>query len=149
MHKILLKTKILTFVVAATVFSTVFSQPAFAVCSPNEQAVSIDYGIEGTHESTDKDGHKIFCVPIDKSGDINKNPIIVVLKVAVRFLIAGVGLAVVGGIIFGGFTYMTARANAGQVEKGEDIIRNAIIGLILYVFMFALLNWLIPGGIFT
>ncbi len=86
------------------------------------------------------------CVP-KSSTTISGNPIIGLLRTLIQFLAAGIGIALAGGIIFGGIVYMTARANPQQVQKAEEIIRNAIIGIALYVFMFAILNFLIPGGI--
>jgi hypothetical protein len=150
-QKFLLKTKILSFVAVAMVFSVALSQPVFATCDVPADYQQISINIPGAEKQSD--GSYCFRVRGDANGDgvvdINDNPIINILKGFAQFLAVGVGLAVVGGIIFGGFTYMTARADAGQTQKGEEIIRNAIIGLLLYIFMFALLNWVIPGGIFA
>lgn len=60
-----------------------------------------------------------------------------------------VGAGVVGTIIFGGLTYMTARDNAAQAEKGVKIIRTAIIALICFIFAATLISFLIPGGLFS
>lgn len=64
-----------------------------------------------------------------------------------RFLSIAVGIAVVAGITFGGITYSTSRGNPGQAQKGVTIITNSILGLVLYFLMFAIVNFLIPGGI--
>jgi hypothetical protein len=66
-----------------------------------------------------------------------------------NWLAVGVVIAVVGGIIYGGITYGTAGGNAEQSKKGMGIIRNAFIALILYFAMFTLVNFLVPGGLFT
>lgn len=87
------------------------------------------------------------CLPIGNS--VDNNIIFVLLKNILQFLAAGVGLAVAGGIIFGGYLYITARANASQVEKAKTVIINSVIGLLLFVFMYAILQFLIPGGVFT
>ena len=65
------------------------------------------------------------------------------------FLSVGVGIAVVGGIAIGGITYATSQGNPAGTQKGIMIITNAIIGLILYLLMFALLQFLVPGGVFS
>jgi hypothetical protein len=44
--------------------------------------------------------------------------------------------------------YITARANAAQVQKGQDMIINSVIGLFLFIFMYAILQFIIPGGVF-
>ncbi len=86
------------------------------------------------------------CIPIG-DGDVNSNIIIVVLKIVLAFLGGGIGIAIVMGIVYGGFLYMTARADAGQVKKGEEVIRNAVIALLAFLGMAAILNFLVPGGV--
>lgn len=66
-----------------------------------------------------------------------------------NFLAIGVSVAVVGGIIYGAITYMTAGGSPERAKKGLEIIRNAVIALVLYFAMFALLNFLVPGGLFS
>jgi hypothetical protein len=66
-----------------------------------------------------------------------------------NFLAIGVGIAVTIGIVYGGLMFMTARGNSGQTQKGVTIITNAVVGLLLYIFMYAIINFLVPGGLFT
>lgn len=72
-----------------------------------------------------------------------------VLITIVNWLAVGVTLAVIGGIIYGAIMYTTSGGNPQQAQKAMGIIRNAFIALILYFIMWALLNWLIPGGLFS
>jgi hypothetical protein len=67
----------------------------------------------------------------------------------ITFLSIGVGIAVVAGIAVGGVTYSLAQGNPAGAQKGITIITNAIVGLVLYLLMFALLQFLIPGGILS
>lgn len=67
---------------------------------------------------------------------------------AINVLSALVGLAIVGSIIFGGIQYQTARDNSSQVSAAKNRIAMAILSLFLYFFAYALLQWLVPGGIF-
>lgn len=63
-------------------------------------------------------------------------------------LLAGiVGVAVVGGIAWGGMLYTTSNGNSAKAQQGITTIVNAIIGLFLFIFLFALTNFLVPGGI--
>lgn len=90
------------------------------------------------------------CVPINNSStQVSDNPIFFYLKNFLYFLAGGVGLAVVGGIVAGAYMYITARANAAQTQKGQTMILNSVIALFLFIFMYAILQFLIPGGIFT
>jgi|JI10StandDraft_1071094.scaffolds.fasta_scaffold16980_7 hypothetical protein len=67
----------------------------------------------------------------------------------IRFLSIGVGIAVVAGIAVGGITYSVSQGNPSGTQKGITIITNSIVGLLLYLLMFAILQFLIPGGILT
>lgn len=67
----------------------------------------------------------------------------------IRFLSIAVGIAVVGGIAFGGITYATAQGNPSGTQKAITIITNSIVGLMLYLLMFAILQFLIPGGVLS
>lgn len=67
----------------------------------------------------------------------------------IRFLSIGVGIAVVAGIAIGGVTYTMSQGNPAGAQKGMTIIFNAIIGLVLYLLMFSLLQFLVPGGVLS
>ena len=79
------------------------------------------------------------------SGNILEN----VLIQAINWMAAGVTIAVIGGIIYGAILYTSSGGNPEQSKKAMGIIRNAFIALIMYFAMWALLNWLVPGGLFN
>jgi hypothetical protein len=62
---------------------------------------------------------------------------------------AGVGVLAVLGVVWAAVLYTTADDRADQVKKAKDMIWNVVFGLIAFGLMYALLNFLIPGGIFT
>lgn len=66
-----------------------------------------------------------------------------------NWLAVGVSIAVVAGIIYGAILYTTSGGAQDRAKKGIDTIRNAVIALILYFAMFSLLNFLVPGGLFS
>ncbi len=72
-----------------------------------------------------------------------------VLVQILNWLAVGVTIAVIGGIIYGAIMYTTSGGNSEQSKKAMGIIYNAFIALALYFAMWALLNWLVPGGIFN
>jgi uncharacterized membrane protein len=57
-----------------------------------------------------------------------------------------VGYLSVAFIIRGGFKYMTAIGEAGEIEKAKTIIKNAVIGLVISIFSVAIVNF-ISGAI--
>lgn len=70
------------------------------------------------------------------------------LAQGINILTAVAGLAIVGSIIFGGIQYTTAGGNASQVSAAKTRITVSVASIILLAFGYALLQWLIPGGIF-
>ena len=77
------------------------------------------------------------------------NPIITIMLTIVSWMTGLVSLAAVGGILYGGILYTTAQDNAGQTQKGILFIVNATIGLVLWFAAYALINYIVPGGVFT
>ncbi len=79
---------------------------------------------------------------------LQKNPIVKDLNTIVNFLSALVGVVVVGVIILGGIQFATAGDKAEAVSAAKTRIVNGVIALVAYLFIFAFLQWLIPGGLF-
>ncbi|HEY8886518.1 MAG TPA: hypothetical protein VIM31_03425 [Candidatus Microsaccharimonas sp.] len=72
-----------------------------------------------------------------------------VLLLAINILTAGVGIAAIGGIIYGSILYTSAGGSPEQVKKAMQVITNVVIGVVAYALMFSGLNFLIPGGLFN
>jgi len=87
-------------------------------------------------------------VDINKDG-VENSGIWSLLLTAINILTAGIGLAALGGIIYGSILYTTAGGSPEQVKKALEFIRNVVIGLVAYALMFAVLNFIIPGGLFS
>lgn len=66
---------------------------------------------------------------------------------ALKILTALVGVAAVGALVYAGILYSSASNDSSQVSKAKTIIRDTVIGIVVYGFMFLILNWLIPGGV--
>jgi len=67
----------------------------------------------------------------------------------INFLAVGVGIAVVGGIIWGGMLYASSNGDINKSRQGVRVIVNAIVGLILFMFTYAIVDFLVPGGFFA
>lgn len=66
----------------------------------------------------------------------------------INFLAALVGVAVVVSIIIGGIQYGSSGGDPSKVTAAKNRIRNALVAFITFLFLYALLNFLIPGGLF-
>lgn len=84
-----------------------------------------------------------------KDGGLEDNGVWGLLLIVLNIMTAGVGIVAVGGIVYGSILYASAGGSTDQVKKAIGIIRNVVIGLIAFLGMYAFLNFLIPGGIFT
>lgn len=65
----------------------------------------------------------------------------------IAFMSAVAGIAVVISIVLGGIQYSSAGGDPGKVAAARERITKAIIALLAFLFLFAFLNWLLPGGI--
>lgn len=84
-----------------------------------------------------------------KDGDVTNTGVFKLLIFILNILTAGVGIVAVGAVVYAGILYSSAGDNASQVQQAKDMIKNTIIGIVAFAFMYLLLNWLIPGGIFS
>lgn len=85
----------------------------------------------------------------DKNADVTKNATWALLIMGLNILTAGIGIAAVGAIVFASILYTSAADNAAQLQKAKDIIKNTVIGLIAYGFMYLIINYITPGGLFN
>ena len=65
----------------------------------------------------------------------------------IKFVTIGVGVIVVIVIIIGGIQYATSGGNPQATANARKKIFNAILALVVFALLYALLNWLVPGGI--
>ena len=68
----------------------------------------------------------------------------------IKFLTLSVGIAVVIGIMYGGIQYAASGGDPQAVANAKKHIRNSIVAFIVYLFLFAGIEFLVPGaGLFT
>lgn len=81
-------------------------------------------------------------------GCINKgNPIADMTFGIIKFLSAGVGIVVVASIIVGGIQYTTSAGDPQKTAAATKRIRESLIGLLVFIFAYAILNYVIPGAV--
>lgn len=78
----------------------------------------------------------------------DENPIINLLQQAVKVLYGVIGVLAVVVIMIAGVIYGTAGDREDRVKLAKTMITNTVIGILLYVFMTVILNFLVPGGVF-
>lgn len=76
----------------------------------------------------------------------NPGKILDIIGIGLNFLAGFVFLAAVIMLIMGGIQYITSNGNPKAVEEAKSKIRNVLIGLAAFIFLYAFLQWLIPGA---
>jgi len=123
---------ILSIITASLLFGVAAAQPALAAdkgCGTETAIISCD-NVAG------KDG-------VEGSGVWS------LLLTAILILTSGIGVAALGGIVYGSILYTSAGGSPEQVKKAMSIITNVVIGVVAYAAMWSFLQYLIPGGIFS
>lgn len=132
MKKILLLTVTLIIIASAAV--------AFFGASPVEAQAKCG-GVDVAFLECDE-GHR-------PSGDaVEDSALWRILEMVLNIMVGLVGIAAVGGLVFAAIMYSSAQDNASQVQQAKDTIRNVIVGIVMFLFMWSGLQYLIPGGIF-
>jgi hypothetical protein len=98
-------------------------------------------------------GVKTSIISCSQSGGTSPDPsnsgLWGVLILAINILTAGVGIAAIGGVVYGAVLYASAGGSQEQVKKAITTFTNVGIGVVAYALMWALLNFLVPGGVFN
>ncbi len=126
----------------------------FILTIPSTSLAAGDCDTSGTPATTKKVGSttvKVDAKPA-KPAEIQKclstNPIFVKLNDIVNFLAIGVGVVVTGAIVLGGIQYSMSGEKPESVSAAKKRISNALLALLAFIFMYAFLQWLVPGGVF-
>lgn len=82
---------------------------------------------------------------VDKVGGEGDKDLTGNITAILNAVIGILGLVCVVVMIIGGINYMTSAGDAGKVKKGKDTILYGLIGLVVCVLAFALVNWVIVG----
>lgn len=104
----------------------------------------------GTGDSAVKTTFNFGCVGAAleaKGGTIN--PLLDLFFAITRFITDGVGVILVIMMIVAGIRYTTSTGDPQKTEAAIKMIRGTIVGLLVYLFVFAAIQWLVPGGVFN
>lgn len=73
----------------------------------------------------------------------NNNTLPTLLKNVINLLLIVIGIISVIMIVIGGFRYTTSAGDAGQTKSARDTIIYAIVGLVIAIMSFALVNFVL------
>lgn len=75
----------------------------------------------------------------------DKNDLVKSITGIINAVIGVLGIVAVTVIIVGGIGYMTSSGDAGKVKKAKDTILYGVIGLVIVVLAFAIVNFVIAN----
>lgn len=84
-------------------------------------------------------------VPGFTGGDVTENTLGEYFRAIYVYFVSSVGVIAVTMIIFGGFRWITAAGNASKIQAAQETINSALIGLVLALTSFLILNTINPN----
>ena len=116
---------------------------AFAVLYPVNVHAAATKGNNGCGTDT----AIISCSNVSGNSGVQGTGLWSLLLTVINILTAGIGVVALAGLVYGAIMYTSAGGNPEQVKKARTIFTNIVIGIIAYAAMWALLNFIIPGGV--
>jgi hypothetical protein len=93
------------------------------------------------------DQYNFDCTGLSSKDCLKYNPMIQWIRFFINLISALVGVIVVIMVTLAGIQYSAAADNPQGVQAAKKRIENVLIGLVAYIFLYAFLQWLIPGGL--
>jgi Type IV secretion system pilin len=84
-----------------------------------------------------------YAIPNDEASG---GAIVAYTKLALRLLNILIGGLIILFLVLGGIQYIVSAGDPAKVKNAKGRINGAITALILYLLMYAILNFLVPGG---
>jgi hypothetical protein len=81
----------------------------------------------------------------DIKGDANSNNLMGTINTIINVIIGVIGFVAVVVIILGGVQYTTSAGDPGKVKKAKDTILYGIIGLVVALLAYAIVNFVLTS----
>ena len=132
----------MTFMLIIVAFAAIVFTPALVYAEPEG---------EGSSGSTvqfnsDKVQSVTGVAPRCTNGE-NCNFVTNFINPVIKILSGMVSLVIVTMVIIGGIQYGASGRDPQKVVAAKGKITNALFALLIYIFLLAILNWLVPGGV--
>lgn len=88
-------------------------------------------------------------IDCSSANDTTGSAAVALLVTVIQILTGAIGIVAIGALVYAGILYASASGNSSQLAKAKELIANTVIGLVLFAGMALLLNYLIPGGLFS
>lgn len=139
-----LKSKLLLLGIASMIIAQSLA-PAVVLADDHCRKLGVPImGVRGVCQGESPDGEK----PDIHNGNVYADNVIFAYMIAaIRFLSVGIGLVITLMIVVSGIQYVSSAGNSQKIEAAKTKLRHAVEALVLFIFLSAIVNWLIPGGV--
>lgn len=138
-HRIIQKAKIL-------ILTLLLGASALVVVPSVAYAASTCPAVGGTPTCCGK-GSNAYQPSISLGCSGQGDPIMDLLFAAIRFLSYGAGLIIVGSLTYAGIQYTGSRGDPNAHALAVKRIQANVVALLMFVFAFAIVNYVVPGQI--
>ena len=90
-------------------------------------------------------GDSAVTTSIDLGCKAKGNPIMDALFAIIRFLSIGVGLVIIGSLVVAGIQFTSSRGDPQGSANALKRVQSTFIALLLFLFTYAILNYIVPG----
>lgn len=97
------------------------------------------------HKDSNNDKDQAIATSINIGCKGQGNAIMDLMFAIIRFLSNGAGLVIIGSLVLGGIQYTISRGDPQGTATAINRIRSVMFALLLFIFSYAILNYLIPG----
>ncbi len=97
------------------------------------------------HAGSEKPSIAECNIPADPSGDVK---LMDRVKIIINVILGIIGLVAVVMMIIGGISFVTSQGDAGKVAKARNTILYGVVGLIIALLAFAIVNFVLTS-VFT
>ena len=124
--------KLLTALIAIVMGGFMMAAPVFAEkCTCEDGSTGVSTAIIGNGCSCD-----------NGSG----SSVVHIFKLVINIMSAAVGIIAAIGITIVGIQYLTAGGSEEKTRKAKRRLFEIVIGIVVYVLLYALLDWLLPAA---
>ena len=90
-------------------------------------------------------GNLSNCPGLNENNNLNKNDLMTTLNNIINVVIGVIGFIAVIVIILGGVQYTTSAGESAKVKKAKDTIMYGIIGLIVALLAYSIVNFVLSN----
>lgn len=78
-------------------------------------------------------------VPVNSTGDYTVSQILAILPTAIQFMLGISGSIALLAFVYGGVLFLVSSGNRELVEKGKNVIKGAVVGLLLVFLSYTII----------